>query len=218
MVYKILLVLTLHHKVLCFCTRGPLEIFMTPTHAPRSPHRLRLVAWSAAGLLLLLPLIAMQFTDEVNWTPMDFVFAAGLLAAAGIALELGARASRDRAFRIGIGAAVAAAFLLVWSTGAVGLIGSEDHPANLLYLAVIAVAVLGSLVVRLQAALLARVMYASAFLQALIGAVALVRGWGAGAANWPWDVIGASGFFTVLWLTAGLLFRLSAGNRPGPTR
>ena len=35
--------------------------------------RWRLAAWSVAALLLLLPLVAMQFTDEVNWSLADFV-------------------------------------------------------------------------------------------------------------------------------------------------
>ncbi len=34
---------------------------------------LRIAAWSAAALVLLLPLVAMQFTEEVNWTVADFV-------------------------------------------------------------------------------------------------------------------------------------------------
>ncbi|MBK7270939.1 MAG: hypothetical protein IPI07_16005 [Flavobacteriales bacterium] len=36
---------------------------------------LRIVGWSLAALMLLFPVVAMQFTDEVNWGPEDFLFA-----------------------------------------------------------------------------------------------------------------------------------------------
>jgi len=39
----------------------------------RRRSRWRLAAWSVAAILLLLPMAAMQFTDEVNWSLADFV-------------------------------------------------------------------------------------------------------------------------------------------------
>ena len=50
----------------------------------RRGSRWRIAAWSVAALVLLIPLIAMQFTDEVNWSGGDFVFAALLLLGVGI--------------------------------------------------------------------------------------------------------------------------------------
>ena len=35
----------------------------------------RIARWTVAGTLLALPAVAMQVTDEVNWTVSDFVFA-----------------------------------------------------------------------------------------------------------------------------------------------
>jgi hypothetical protein len=46
------------------------------------------VGWSATGLLLLLPLVAMQFTEEVDWGVGDFVIFGSLLVAAGVTFEL----------------------------------------------------------------------------------------------------------------------------------
>jgi hypothetical protein len=41
------------------------------------------------AIILMIPLIAMQFTDEVNWSPFDFAAAAALLfGAAGIYLQV----------------------------------------------------------------------------------------------------------------------------------
>ena len=43
----------------------------------------RIARWVAAALVLLLPLIAMQFTDGVNWDVADFLFAGALLVGVG---------------------------------------------------------------------------------------------------------------------------------------
>ena len=64
------------------------------------------------ALVLSLPLVAMVFTDQVVWTPADFVVAGALLATIGVALELAARNTGNLATAIGIGAlgVAAAAF------------------------------------------------------------------------------------------------------------
>ena len=98
----------------------------------------RIIGWSIPAILMLLPLIAMQFTNEVNWTGSDFVFAAVLFGSVGLTLELIVRKSRSLAYRLGAAIAVVGAFLTVWVNAAVGMIGSEDNPYNLLFLAVVA--------------------------------------------------------------------------------
>lgn len=88
----------------------------------------RIAPWVVAALILLLPLGAMQFTDEVVWAETDFaVFGAMLFAACG-AYELAARMTGDIAYRAAVGVAVVAAFILLWISLAVGIIGSEDNP------------------------------------------------------------------------------------------
>jgi hypothetical protein len=44
----------------------------TEIDGTRGGSRRRLAAWATAAILLLLPLIAMPFTDEVNWDETDF--------------------------------------------------------------------------------------------------------------------------------------------------
>ena len=82
----------------------------------------RITAWAIAALLLLLPLFAMQFTDEVDWTAFDFVFMGVLLGGVGLALELVVRKTRNAAYRTAAGVALATSFLLIWINGAV-----ENH-------------------------------------------------------------------------------------------
>lgn len=86
-----------------------------------SVSRWRLAVWGAAMVVLVLPAVAMVFTDEMNWGPGDFVaFGALLLCACG-AWELALRLTRNPALRIVAGVAIGAVFFLVWLQLAVGL-------------------------------------------------------------------------------------------------
>lgn len=77
-----------------------------------------------ATMLLCIPLIAMQFTNEVNWTLSDFIIAGVLLLATGIVIEAVARNVRNRKTRIGIVLGILIAFFLVWAELAVGIFGT----------------------------------------------------------------------------------------------
>ena len=97
----------------------------------------------ATAFILLLPLLAMQFTDEVVWDLADFAVAGVLLFGAGLTYELIARKAGHIAYRAAVGVAVAAALLLVWMNLAVGIMGNEGNPANLMYTGVLAVGIIG---------------------------------------------------------------------------
>jgi hypothetical protein len=75
----------------------------------------------AAGLILLVPLVAMQFTDEVVWTLLDFIIAGALLFGTGVVIVLAARQTKNRIRRIAIGAVLAAAAIYIWIELAVGI-------------------------------------------------------------------------------------------------
>jgi hypothetical protein len=174
----------------------------------------RLAGWGAVAGLLLLPAIAMQFTDEVQWTAEDFVFAGGILGGAGVVVELIAWKSGSMAYRAGACLALAAVVLLVWVNGAVGIIGNEDEAANLLYLGVIAVAFIGAVIARFQPGGMMRAMAATAVAQIGVAVTALVLGWGATSANWPKDIIGATFVFALIWIGSAALFREAARRSP----
>lgn len=72
-------------------------------------------------LILLVPFIAMQFTDEVTWGLLDFAIAGVLLFGAGLMFELAARTTRNNTYRIAIAAALGLALLLTWAELAVGI-------------------------------------------------------------------------------------------------
>ena len=73
------------------------------------------------GLLLLVPLAAMQFSSDVSWSGADFAAAAALLFVAGMALVAGHRLARTTGRRVAAAAAVVLVFLAVWAELAVGL-------------------------------------------------------------------------------------------------
>lgn len=84
-------------------------------------HQPRVFAWIAAGtgLVLLLPLVAMQFSTDVVWTLSDFV-AMGVLVFGTASLFVVA-ARRVPGHRALIGAAFVLAFLYLWAELAVGI-------------------------------------------------------------------------------------------------
>jgi len=83
-----------------------------------------IAAWAVVvALILLVPLVAMQFTDEVGWDVADFAVFGALLFGTGLTYELVARKMGRIRYRAAIGVALGAAFLLVWVNGAVGIIG-----------------------------------------------------------------------------------------------
>ena len=75
-------------------------------------------------LLLLIPFIAMQFTNEVNWSPLDFLVMGILLLSLGLLGELGWRKVKKMEHRTLFFVALLLAFLLIWAELAVGIFGT----------------------------------------------------------------------------------------------
>lgn len=161
----------------------------------------RMIGWSIPLLLLLAPLIAMRFTDEVNWNASDFVFAGVLLGSVGFAFELIVRKSTNLAYRAGGGLAILAAFLTIWANAAVGMIGSEGNPLNLMFGGVLLLALVGAILARFRPAGMARAMAVAAVAPIVASAVGLST-----------DTRGAilSMAFAGPWLIAAALFRSAA--------
>lgn len=171
--------------------------------------RWRFAVWGVAIFLLLLPAIAMNFTSEVDWDETDFIVFGAMLALALGAYEFVARLPGNAPYRIGFGIAIATSFFLVWVNLAVGIIGSENNAANLMYLGVLAVVAAGAYASRCTADGMKRTTISAAFLHAVIAGIALAGDMGLGAANWPKDTLGVTGLFIGLWLFSAGLFRVS---------
>ena len=76
------------------------------------------------GLTLLIPLIAMQLSDNVVWDWLDFLIAGVLLATASISYELLTGGTDNRTKRLVIGATILLIVAVIWAELAVGLFGT----------------------------------------------------------------------------------------------
>jgi hypothetical protein len=161
----------------------------------------------AVAFILLLPLLAMQWSNQVAWSLTEFAVAGALLFGTGLMYELVARQAGSRAYRAAACMALSATLLLVWINLAVGIIGSEDNPANLLYGGVLAVGVIGAVVARLRPRGMARTLFAMAVTQVLVAVAALVIGASPAASiEASLRILGVNGLFVVLFAGSALLF------------
>jgi hypothetical protein len=172
---------------------------------PRRTIPWRILRCGVAAGLLLVPLVA-----GFPWTLSDYLFAGAVFAIVGGTFELAVRKSGNQWYRGGVAVALATAFLLVWINAAVGIIGSEDNPANLMFIAVILVAVAGAVLARFEAAGMARAMMVAAAAEALVGVIALVGRFGAQEPPFFPGVLLLIGFFALTWLLSAWLFRQAA--------
>ena len=84
--------------------------------------RWRPALWALLEALLLLPAIAMLFTDEMRWTGADFIAAAAIFAVVGCAIELIVRFVDQSVLRMALVCGVILAALAIWADGAVGIL------------------------------------------------------------------------------------------------
>lgn len=174
------------------------------------------------AFFLLIPLVGMQFSDEVVWTLSDFIIAGTLLFGTGFMYLLVTRIIAPQKgnkviYRVAVGFALLTGLFLIWVNLAVGVIGTEDNPANITYFGVIAIGLIGAFSVRFQSERMAYVMFAMAVAQALVAIIALVGGMYQSPPSSVVQIIGVNGFFITLFIISAFLFRyakqeLSATN------
>jgi hypothetical protein len=173
----------------------------------------RVARWSAAAALLCVPAIAMRFPGSgFDWTASDFVIMGMLFAAILGAYEVLAARAPSIAYRAASVLTTLGLFLLIWFNLAVGIIGSENNDANLMFAGVIVAVVGGACAARFRPRGMSNTLFVAAGMQAIIGIVALALNLGVEGRGWPRDVIVLTGFFTALWAVAGTLYRMSRGS------
>jgi hypothetical protein len=166
----------------------------------------RMAVWGGAAALMLAPAVATQVTDAMAWDSADFILVAILLAAACGAWELAMRRTNNWTYAAGAIVAVGAALLLFVVNGAVGFIGNEDDPVNLLFFGIVTLALGGAIIVRFRPEGMARAMAVTAAAQAGTAVLAFlivpdVRGLVLGTA-----------MFVPLWMLSSWLFAKAAAE------
>jgi hypothetical protein len=162
----------------------------------------------AAGLLIV-PLTASFFVDGWNWGVGGYVFAWVMFASAGLGFTFVASMGNTIAYKVAVGLAVAAGFVLAWMNGANGIIGSEDNPANLMYGGVLLVGMIGASIARFEPQGMARALFAVAVAQILVPVIALIF-WRADFAPGVMAVFILNAVFAMLWVGSALLFLRAA--------
>ena len=162
--------------------------------------------------MLLLALVAKQFIGEVNWVD-NLAQTGGLIIGVGVAVELASRKTGEAAYRAAVGLAIGSAVPLGWMNGAVGIIGSEDNDANLMYGGVLVVGAIGAIIARFKPEGMARALFATALAQTLVAVIALVGRLGSPYSG-PLEIVSVNGFFVALFLGSAVLFWKAARGRP----
>lgn len=117
--------------------------------------------------------------------------------------------THNTTYRMAIGVALAAAFILIWLSLGVGIIGRDGDPANLMYFGVLAVGITGAFMARFRPRGMARALSATAIAQASVTAIAISAGLG-----YPWsgplELSILNGTFIALFAGSAWLFRRAA--------
>jgi hypothetical protein len=161
-------------------------------------------------LILLIPLVAMQFTDEVKWSAPDFVVMGALMFSTCMGFILITRGSPNIAYRIGAALTFGTAFLMVWANLAVGLIGAGPNLANLMFMAVPAVAIIGTFLSNFSPSRMERTMYTTVGTLVAVAAIALLTNADEHPSSSSTDILAVGGFFAMLFTVSALIFRYAA--------
>lgn len=186
------------------------NLAQTPRTARDVPWRL--IGWGCAVALLLVPFVAMQFAvTGVDWSASDFIVAGTIFATIGGLFEFAMRGSSNTSYRLASAVALLGLFAVVWVNLAVGIVGSEANPGNLLFFAALLVGIGGAIGARFRAPGMARAMFSTAV--ALIVAFALAE---VGPRDEPTvrpmvEAIGAS-LFAMFFLGSAWLYRRAAAQ------
>jgi len=106
------------------CATSKTELISDYKNFKMMKNKRLIIILAAMSVLLLIPFIAMQFTDEVDWSVRDFAIMGVLLYGTGLLCELVLRKVKTVQNRILICGAVVIAFLLIWAELAVGIFGT----------------------------------------------------------------------------------------------
>jgi hypothetical protein len=159
--------------------------------------------------LLLIPGLAMLLNAEGwDWDAADFIVMWLILASGVAAYKLVSARAPNRSYRMAAGIAATTGVVLVWMNAAVGLIGSEDNPANLMYAGVLAIGILGAASARMRASGMAHALAATAVAQFMVPIIAFII-WRPEFSPGVVKVLVLNFIFVLLFSGSALLFRRS---------
>ena len=158
--------------------------------------------------ILMIPLTAMNFTDEVTWSLGDFLVMGSLILVSGTTYLGISSLSGTFAYKAGIGVTVLSLFLLIWTNLAVGIIGNEGNPFNLMFIAVFVLVFAGAWRSKFSAKGMSNTLFSAASLQAIIPVLAIAAGGvDTGLASETLGMFVLNSILAAMFTIAGVLFR-----------
>lgn len=168
---------------------------------------------AVTALLLLIPYTAQLLTDEVAWMVSDFVIAGTLIFGTGTAYILISRQSDSLMYRAALGLMLFTALFMIWVNLAVGIIGSEDNPGNLMYAGVLAILLIGLIAARFRPRGTAFALFTTAIAQSFTIFIALSRDMQNLPGSSVTEIILVNGLFIALFsISGGLFWQVSKGT------
>ncbi len=167
------------------------------------------------GLASLIPLAGELFVDSWDWGVGGFVFFGIVVYLAALLYQYGKTRSGNLFYRVGFTLAILTSFMVFWITAAVKIIG-EENPGNIMYGAVLIIALLGAFLSRFEAKGVERTLYATAVAQMLVPTITFILSKTTTSGVWSdfapgvLQVFEINAFFALLWIASALLFRNSA--------
>lgn len=160
--------------------------------------------------VLLIPLVAMQFTNEVKWTASDFAVMWVVLSLPTFLFRFLVKRPQPWTYKLGAAVAVVTGFMITWVNLAVQIIG-DDNPAFVLYFLALLIGLIGVGISRLQPAGLAKAAFGTAAALFLVPIIAVFF--------WPSDfspgvlpVFFGNTVLVMAFVVSGLLFNHAAGK------
>lgn len=167
------------------------------------------ILWVAlvTALVFSMPLVAMQFTTQVNWSVTDFIIMGILIFGTAFSYVLLTRLSPTIIHRVAFALAIGSTFLLIWANLSVGLIGSGPNAANLMYIGIVAIVITGTFLSSFTAKGMERVMFTVAIALLLFAVIQLLAKMYQYTGSSVIEIIGVNAFFATVFAVSGLLFR-----------
>jgi len=173
------------------------------------------------GLILGIPLLRSLFAGEWGWDIRAFLLVGAVgafLFGTGLTFQMLIRRLGTPAYRAAVGVALVTVFLLIWGNFVQG--ADDVNRAAFGYFVVPMVAIIGAAVVRFQANGMARALFVTAFVQALVLVILLIT---RNLDLTPWTAAVLRGFcgnafYVVLFVASALLFRRAARAESAPGR
>ncbi|HLO91985.1 MAG TPA: hypothetical protein VK172_12550 [Lentimicrobium sp.] len=160
-----------------------------------------------AAAILIIPLVIMLTTDEMNWSVIDYIIVWLLLFGAGVTFRLLTRKKSRLTYRIGIGLAVLTGLFMMWVNLAVGIVGSGPNAANLMYAGILVIGMIGAIVSKFKPNGLANTLFIVATLNSMLCIFAVLMDKRAVGEDSTWQIIAFNCFFIVMWIASGLLIK-----------